>query len=386
MPVTVAPRRYRPLEANQADGRQAVGLARHWFSHPLVQFFTAGAVAMVVLVVGSGWLSERAATQEAIIDARATTELLGRSVVQPTLTRGVLQGNAAAIDRFDRQMLKRAMVGDVLRIKMWTRDGTIVYSDQTRLIGDRFALAGEELDVLLDGDSDAELLTSPNPRTASSGGLGGSSRCTRRCERRVGSDCSSRPTSRTTTCPVEALRCSTRSGRSPLPDCWSSSRSLGHLSGCSPAGWTRLPRPVSDSWSLPWRHQTSRGVGSLATCTTASSNSLPVRRSRCRPPRETLANDRSARGSWRTSPAGFGTACGLCDRCSWRSIRPSCRRRVSRLPLTTWWRRRRRRASEWMCTWSTPATFPTRPSRCCGGWRRRRSAMRNAMPTRPGWR
>lgn len=166
MPVTVAPRRYRPLEANQADGRQAVGLARHWFSHPLVQFFTAGAVAMVVLVVGSGWLSERAATQEAIIDARATTELLGRSVVQPTLTRGVLQGNAAAIDRFDRQMLKRAMVGDVLRIKMWTRDGTIVYSDQTRLIGDRFALAGEELDVLLDGDSDAELsdLTKPENR------------------------------------------------------------------------------------------------------------------------------------------------------------------------------------------------------------------------------
>lgn len=166
MPVTAAQRRFGPHQAQHAEGGRAVGLAHRWFKHPMAQFLTAGAVAMVVLVVGSGWLSERAATDEAIIDARATTELLGRSVVQPTLTRGVLQGNAAAIDRFDRQMLKRAMGGDVLRIKVWARDGTILYSDQTRLIGEQFALADEELDILLGGDSAAEVsdLSKPENR------------------------------------------------------------------------------------------------------------------------------------------------------------------------------------------------------------------------------
>ena len=166
MPVRTAQRRFRPPEAQRAEGGRVVGGARHWFGHPLVQFFTAGAVAMIVLVVGSGWLSERAATEEAITDARATTELLGRAVVQPTLTRGVLQGNAAAIDRFDRQMLKRAMGGDVLRIKVWARDGTIIYSDQTRLIGEKFALADEELEILLEGGSAAEVsdLSKPENR------------------------------------------------------------------------------------------------------------------------------------------------------------------------------------------------------------------------------
>lgn len=166
MPVTAAPRRFGPPRVRHLEGGRVPGSARRWFSHPMVQFLTAGAVAMVVLVVGSGWLSERAATDEAIIDARATTELLGRSVVQPTLTRGVLQGNAAAIDRFDRQMLKRAMGGDVLRIKVWARDGTIIYSDQTRLIGEKFALADEELEILLEGRSAAEVsdLSKPENR------------------------------------------------------------------------------------------------------------------------------------------------------------------------------------------------------------------------------
>lgn len=130
---------------------------RRMLANPVVQFFTAGAVALLALVVGTAWLSERAATAEAIIDARATTALIARSVVEPTLNRDVLEGNAAAIDRFDRRMLRGVVVEDVLRIKIWTRDGTIVYSDQTKLIGDTFALGEDELDVLLRGGSAAEV-------------------------------------------------------------------------------------------------------------------------------------------------------------------------------------------------------------------------------------
>ena len=58
--------------------------------------------------------------------------MLAHSVAEPSLTAGLVTGDAGAIDRFDREVLDRLLVGDVQRIKIWTGDGTIVYSDQTR--------------------------------------------------------------------------------------------------------------------------------------------------------------------------------------------------------------------------------------------------------------
>lgn len=155
-------RQRRPL----AQGVAAGGRWRKLVANPVVQFLTAGAVALVLVIVGSAWLSERAATAEAIRDARSTTELLARSTLQPTLTRGVVQGEAAAVDKFDRQMLRRVLVGDVLRLKIWDRDGRIVYSDQTLLIGEKFTLDDDERKILLEGGSDADVsdLTEPENR------------------------------------------------------------------------------------------------------------------------------------------------------------------------------------------------------------------------------
>ena len=47
--------------------------------------------------------------------------------------------------------------GDVRRIKIWREDGTIVYSDETQLIGQKFALDDEQLDVLHSGTTEGSL-------------------------------------------------------------------------------------------------------------------------------------------------------------------------------------------------------------------------------------
>ena len=48
------------------------------------------------------------------------------------------------------------MLGErVVRVKLWTRDGRIVYSDEPRLIGARFPLDAEKLDVLRTGATEA---------------------------------------------------------------------------------------------------------------------------------------------------------------------------------------------------------------------------------------
>jgi two-component system, NarL family, sensor kinase len=139
---------------------------RPGWRHPVVQFLAAGLVALVALILVSGWLSERAATEEAVIDARNTTELLAESLVEPAVTRALLDRESAAVDKFDRLVEERVLVGPVLRVKIWSPDGTIVYSDRTELIGERFELDDDELDVLWGGGSDAEAsaLTAPENR------------------------------------------------------------------------------------------------------------------------------------------------------------------------------------------------------------------------------
>ncbi len=139
---------------------------RPGWRHPVVQFIAAGVLALLALIVASGWLSERAATEEAVIDAQNTTELLAQSVVEPGMPRELVRGEPAALDRFDRLIRGRVLVGQVLRIKIWTPDGLIVYSDQTDLIGQQFALDEEEQAVLRDDATDAEASSLSAPENA----------------------------------------------------------------------------------------------------------------------------------------------------------------------------------------------------------------------------
>ena len=142
--------------------------------NPVAQFLAAGFVVLVAVVAGTGELSSRAATTEAINDARNTTELLATSVAEPAIPAGLVEGRAAALDRFDAVARRHLLVGDVQRIKIWARDGTIVYSDKTQLIARRYPLGADEREILEQGGSDAEYsdLSRPENRyEKSSGGL-----------------------------------------------------------------------------------------------------------------------------------------------------------------------------------------------------------------------
>ncbi len=129
----------------------------------MAQFLAVGLLTCVVLLVGSSRLNADAARDEALADAIATTEVLARSVAQPDLPRGLSRGDQGAVDRFDRVALERLLVRDVRRVKIWRGDGTIVYSDEVRLIGERFPLRADERAVLEGGGSEAEVTDLDRP-------------------------------------------------------------------------------------------------------------------------------------------------------------------------------------------------------------------------------
>lgn len=129
----------------------------------MAQFLAVGVVALVAIGVGARVLADRAAEGEALIDARATTEVLARSVAQPSIPKGLSDADPGALDRFDRLATSRLLVNDVRRIKVWAEDGRIVYSDEVRLIGEVFELGADELEILRDGGSAAEVADLAEP-------------------------------------------------------------------------------------------------------------------------------------------------------------------------------------------------------------------------------
>lgn len=73
--------------------------------NPVAQFLAAGFLMLAAVVFATGRLSGQAAADEAVADARVTTEVLAQSVAEPAIPRGLVDGAAAAVDRLDRYVL-----------------------------------------------------------------------------------------------------------------------------------------------------------------------------------------------------------------------------------------------------------------------------------------
>jgi two-component system, NarL family, sensor kinase len=150
-----------------------VSSLRGLIRHPVAQFLAAGCLAVLLVGVATSRLSRDAADDEAIDDARALTVLLADNVVTPALPRGLVDGRPAAIDRLDRAIFDQLEVPDLRRIKIWSLDGTILYSDDPRLIGSSYELEQQEIEVIRDGGTDAEISDLSLPENRFERELGG---------------------------------------------------------------------------------------------------------------------------------------------------------------------------------------------------------------------
>jgi signal transduction histidine kinase len=109
----------------------------------------AGAAVVVVFVsVVGAFASGRLAERQAVNDAARVTDLLADAVVQPALDDALVKGDAAAVARFDTVVRAHVLGRSVVRVKLWTPDGRIVYSDDAQAIGLTFPFDGEEQRLL----------------------------------------------------------------------------------------------------------------------------------------------------------------------------------------------------------------------------------------------
>ncbi len=94
------------------------------------QFTLVGVVAVVIVGLATSIASRRVGEREAIVDARTKTLVKAQGFVEPVVTDGLLTGDPAAIRKVAATVEQHVLDDSLVRVKVWNRDGTIVYSDE----------------------------------------------------------------------------------------------------------------------------------------------------------------------------------------------------------------------------------------------------------------
>ena len=123
----------------------------------VVRFLLPGVLAFALVAGVAALALRRAATNEAIADARSVTEVAASGIVEPNLPPSIKDLNEESFRRLDRAVHRALLSGDFVRVKLWTESGRIVYSDEPRLIGNRYQLGEEEKEILETGGVEAEI-------------------------------------------------------------------------------------------------------------------------------------------------------------------------------------------------------------------------------------
>jgi two-component system NarL family sensor kinase len=123
-------------------------------------------LALLLIVGASAYFFRRLGRNEAVRDARVVTATIARTAIVPALRPGIVTGDPRAVAALDRVVHRDVLGSDLVRIKVWTPAGRILYSDEPRLIGTRYVLDDEERQALRSGRAAANVsdLTAPENR------------------------------------------------------------------------------------------------------------------------------------------------------------------------------------------------------------------------------
>ena len=128
----------------------------------------AAAAGAVLLAVGIGGslAARRLAEAEAVHDAAVIADVLAETGIQPYVNDGLVRSDPAAVAALHGFVTDHVLDDQIVRVKLWTPDGRVVYADEPHLIGSTFALEDEQLDVLAHPATRAEVsdLSKPENR------------------------------------------------------------------------------------------------------------------------------------------------------------------------------------------------------------------------------
>jgi two-component system NarL family sensor kinase len=134
-------------------------------------------IAMTVLVVVAVALfgaiaSRQMAEHQAVGDAAHLGDMLATTVVQPALRNGIVDQEPHAVARLDAAVRSHLVGDSIIRVKLWTADGLVVYSNDPVLVGKSFPLSDDHKAVIAHPALRAEVTDLQEPENAYERGNG----------------------------------------------------------------------------------------------------------------------------------------------------------------------------------------------------------------------
>ena len=151
-----------------AAGRATASIA----ATSVLRFVAAGLVAAAIISAGAYWVVSRNAVSEAIRNAQEIAAIDGQGIVGPALSDEVMAGDPVAVGVFDRLIRDRVLSSRVVRVKLWSTTGTVIYSDLATLVGTQFPLTAEGRQALAGNRVVAEVSELTKPENQFERGFG----------------------------------------------------------------------------------------------------------------------------------------------------------------------------------------------------------------------
>jgi two-component system NarL family sensor kinase len=123
----------------------------------LIVRFAAGTLAAIVVAVAGGYVVLRSvAIDEAKRQTRTRVQEAAQ-LVEATVGDGLLSGRAEAVTAVDDVVVGRVLSNSIVRVKIWSAGGRVLYSDEPAEIGGRYALSEEQHRLLRNGGAQVEV-------------------------------------------------------------------------------------------------------------------------------------------------------------------------------------------------------------------------------------
>jgi two-component system NarL family sensor kinase len=137
----------------------------------VVRFAAGTLAAIVVAVVGGYFVLRSVAIEEAKRQTRTRVQEAAQ-LAETTVGNGLLTGRAEAVTAVDDVVVGRILSNSIVRVKIWSAGGQVLYSDDPAEIGGRFALSEEQHRLLREGGAQVEVSDLSRPENALDRGEG----------------------------------------------------------------------------------------------------------------------------------------------------------------------------------------------------------------------
>lgn len=151
----MTPSEHMPDRSSSQEDRQSKPAVRQ----ALVRFLLGSVLALVILAAGTVYVGSRIAEDQALSEARNVARLLAQRVAAPLVTEAYRQGDPRAKRRLESAMRERIRDGSIVHIKLWNPDGTVLWSDESSMIGRAYPIDEEDRKLFGTTDATADVST-----------------------------------------------------------------------------------------------------------------------------------------------------------------------------------------------------------------------------------